>query len=146
MKLNGFTLAEMLVVMLIIAVMAMLTIPTVVKTNRDRAYSDMLDKTYQKIETALIVDRIFGLDISSYGISQVDRNFNSKTFFMLLNEKLKVIKNCGMSEEGCFGPTDLPGYKLRLISGAGLLVNDDFRGEKTLLMCIIKFLARRTLI
>lgn len=128
MKLKSFTLAEMMVVMLIIAVMAMLTIPTVIKTNRDKAFSDMLNKTYQKIETALIIDRIFGLDISEYQASAVNNSMTSKAFFKLLNEKLKTIKNCEDSEDGCFGNTSLNGYKLRLISGAGLLVNDDFRG------------------
>ena len=129
MKLKSFTLAEMLVVMVIVATLAMLTIPTVVKTNRARAYSDMLNKIYEKIETALILDKIFGLDVGSYGISAMNKNMDVESYIALLNEKLKTIKNCGTKDDGCFGPTDLQGYKLRLISGAGILVNDLFRGE-----------------
>ena len=129
MKLKSFTLAEMLVVMTVVAILAMLTIPTVVKTNRARAYSDMLDKIYEKIETAMILDKIFGMEVGSYGISSIDKTMKTKAFFELLNEKLKVIKNCDLSDEGCFNSDNLQGYKLRLISGAGILVNDDYRGE-----------------
>jgi len=129
MKLKSFTLAEMLVVMTVVAVLAMLTIPTVVQKNRDRAIADMLDKVYEKIETALIVDKIFGLDVSSYNINAINKSLSLENYFTLLNDKLKVIKNCGSNEEGCFGPTELSGYKMRLISGAGILVNDNFMGE-----------------
>lgn len=118
----------MMVVMTIVAVMAMLTIPTVVKTNKDRALSDLLSKTYEKIETALILEKFLGFDVSSYNISAIDRPFRSDEFFGLLVNKLKTIKNCGPSIEGCFGNTDLRGFSLRLVSGAGILVNDDFRG------------------
>lgn len=129
MRLKSFTLAEMLVVMTVIAILAMLTIPTVVKTNKARAYSDMLEKVYEKVETALILDKIFGLDVGSYGISAIDKTTKTKKYFEMLNEKLKTIKTCGIGEEGCFGATDIQGYKLRLISGAGIMVNDDYRGE-----------------
>ncbi len=129
MKLKSFTLAEMLIVMTIVAIMAMLTIPTVVKTNRDRAYADKLDKIYEKIETALILDKILGLDVSSYGINAIDKSMDSERYFALLIEKLKTIKYCKSEQEGCFGKTNLQGYKLRLINGAGILVNDNFRGE-----------------
>lgn len=129
MKLKSFTLAEMLIVMAIVGTLAMLTIPTVVKTNRARAYSDKLTKLYEKIETALILDKIFSLDVSSYGIISLKKTTDSESYFLLLNEKLKAIKNCGKTEEGCFGTTDLQGYKLRLINGAGILVNDLFNGE-----------------
>ena len=128
-KINSFTLAEMLVVMLVIAIMAMLTIPTVVKTSRDKAYSEKLAQTYQKIETALILDKILGFDISSYEISALNKSYTPKAFFYLLNEKLKTIRNCGTSNEGCFGQTSINGYSMRLISGAGILVNDDYAGE-----------------
>ena len=129
MKLKSFTLAEMLVVMTIVAVLAMLTIPTVVTTNRDRAYSEMLEKTYQKIENTLIITKILGMDVSGMEYSSVDKSMNAEQFYKLLNSTLKTIKDCNLNEEGCFGTTGLRGYKLRLISGAGILVNDDFRGE-----------------
>lgn len=125
-----FTLAEMMVVMTIVAIMAMLTIPTVVKTNRDRAFSDMLAKEYQKIETALILNKILAFDVSEYQISAIGHPYKPEEFFELLLKKLKTIKNCGHTEEGCFGNTNLQGYKLRLVTGAGILVNDDFRGQR----------------
>ena len=129
MKLKSFTLAEMLVVMTIVAVLAMLTIPTVVTTNRDKAYSDMLEKTYQKIENTLIITKILGLDVGGLEYASIDKSMNAEQFYKLLNSTLKTIKDCNLNEDGCFETNELKGYKLRLISGAGILVNDDFRGE-----------------
>lgn len=127
---SGFTLAEMLVVMTVIGIMAMLTIPTLVTTNRDKTFADILTKEYQKIENALILEKFLGFDVSSYNISIMEKPYKSGEFFALLLKKLKVIKNCGEIEEGCFGATSINGYKLRLVSGAGIIVNNDFRGEQ----------------
>ncbi len=129
LKRSSFTLAEMMVVMTIVAIMAVLTIPTVVKTNRDRTFADMLAKEYQKIETALILEKFLGFDVSSYQISAIDKSYKPSEFFQLLIEKLKTIKNCGATDDGCFDNSELRGYSLRLVTGAGILVNDDFRGE-----------------
>ncbi|MBR1942470.1 type II secretion system protein [bacterium] len=128
-KMKCFTLAEMLIVMVIIGIMAMLAIPTVIQTSRDKTFSDMLNKEYQRIENALILEKILGFDVSGYQISSINQPLNSKKFFALLLEKLKTIKNCGRTDEGCFGTTELDGYKMRLLSGAGILVNDDYRGR-----------------
>lgn len=125
----AFTLAEMLVVMTVIAVVAMLSIPTVVLTNRDKAFSDMLIKEYQNIEKAFFLEKLFNLDVSEYDISFVDRPYRPETLFIMLSKKLKTIKICGEMELGCFGENELKGFKMRLVSGAGILVNDDFRGE-----------------
>ena len=129
MKNKSFTLAEMLVVMTIIAVLAMLTIPTVITTNRDRAYSEKLEKTYQKIENSLIINQILGLDVSSFGVSAINKPMNSKQFYEILLGTLKIIKDCNSTEEGCFDSDNLSGYKLRMLNGAGILINDDFSGE-----------------
>lgn len=44
LKFNAFTLAEMLVVLFVIGVISMMTIPTVVKVNKERAISDLLSE------------------------------------------------------------------------------------------------------
>ncbi len=126
---KGFTLAEMLIVMAIIGIMAMLAIPTVIKTSRDRAYADMLNKVYNKIESALILNKILNIDVSSYEIYAISNDMDSEELSKLFKEKLKVIRDCGYSEIGCFGDTNLTGYKIRLVSGEGILTNNDFRGN-----------------
>lgn len=126
---KGFTLAEMLIVMTVIAILAMLTIPTVVMTNKERTFADMLNKTYKKIEIALIMDKILDFDISDYEISALTKDYTPKEFSELLKEKLKTINYCGLNELGCFGDTELSGYKLRMTNGSGILVNNNFRGE-----------------
>ena len=75
---KGFTLAEMLIVMAIIGIMAMLAIPTVIKTSRDRAYADMLNKVYNKIESALILNKILNIDVSSYEIYAISNDMDSE--------------------------------------------------------------------
>ena len=126
---KGFTLAEMLIVMVVVAILAMLTIPTVVMTNKERSFADMLNKTYQKIEIALTLDRIFDFDVSDYEISAVTKDYTPKEFSEMLKEKLKIINYCDLNELGCFGETELSGYKLRMTDGSGILINKDFRGE-----------------
>ncbi len=126
---KGFTLAEMLIVMVVVAILAMLTIPTVVMTNKERTFADMLNQTYQKIEIALVMEKILDFDISGYEISAVTKDYTPKEFSEILKNKLKVINYCDLTESGCFGETELSGYKIRMTNGSGILVNKDFRGE-----------------
>lgn len=128
-KINSFTLAEMLIVMAIIGIMAMLAIPTVIKTTRDREYADMLNKAYNKIESALILNKILNIDVSSYEIYAISNDMDSQELYQLFKEKLKVLRDCGYTDVGCFGESNLTGYKIRLISGEGILTNNDFRGN-----------------
>ncbi len=126
---NGFTLVEMLIVMTVIAILAMLTIPTVIMTNKERTFADMLNQTYQKVEMALILDKVLDFDISNYTISAITKDYTPKEFSDLLKKKLKIINYCDLTEIGCFGETTLTGYKLRMTNGSGILINKDFRGE-----------------
>ena len=91
---NGFTLAEMLIVMTVIAILAMLTIPTVIMTNKERTFADMLNQTYQKVEMALILDKVLDFDISNYTISAITKDYTPKEFSDLLKKKLKIINYC----------------------------------------------------
>lgn len=130
LKFNAFTLAEMLVVLFVIGVISMMTIPTVVKVNKERAISDLLNENYKKIELALVIDKISSFDVSDFGFSALSKPYTSSEFTDVLREKMKVLNYCKPTEGSCgFESDNLTGYKLRMMNGSSMLINDDFRGE-----------------
>ena len=50
---KAFTLSEVLVTLSIISVIAVLTVPSIVKNYRYKMYSTQLQKTYSQIQTAI---------------------------------------------------------------------------------------------
>lgn len=124
-KIKGFTLAEMLVVMIIISILSMLSIPVLIKNTRDKEVFDLLKATYKKIETALIIDKIFSFNVEDLGYISVDNDIRIDDFAKFLKEKLNVINYCSPNEQCGFISDSLNGYTLRLINGSSLLINDD---------------------
>lgn len=130
LKFKAFTLAEMLVVLFVIGVISMMTIPTVVKVNKEREISNLLNENYKKIELALIIDKVAYFDVSDFNFSVLNKPYKSSEFTELLRQKMKVLNYCKPTEESCgFESNNLSGYKLRLMNGSSMLINDDFRGE-----------------
>ena len=130
LKFNAFTLAEMLVVLFVIGVISMMTIPTVVKVNKERAISDLLSENYKKIELALVIDKISNFDVTDFGFSALNKPYRADEFTEILRKKMKVLNYCKPSEGSCgFESQTLRGYKLRMMNGSSMLINDDFRGD-----------------
>lgn len=127
-KFSAFTLAEMLVVMIIIAVLSMLSIPVLITNTRDKEVSDLLKTTYKKIETALIIDKIFSFNVEDLGYVYVDNDIRIEDFAKFLKQKLNIINSCPPNEQCGFISESLNGYTLRLINGSSLLINDDNSG------------------
>lgn len=104
----GFTLAEVLIVLVIIGVVASITIPSLVQSFQKQAYVAALQKEYS------VLSQAFNLLQNEYGgnITSVITGETSPDAANLLNEMakyLKVQKNCGNSK-GCW--YDLPLYEL----------------------------------
>ena len=87
LKFNAFTLAEMLVVLFVIGVISMMTIPTVVKVNKERAISDLLSENYKKIELALVIDKISNFDVTDFGFSALNKPYRADEFTEILRKK-----------------------------------------------------------
>lgn len=128
-KINGFTLAEVLLTLAIIGVVAAMTIPTLIMKEQNEQYVAGFRKAHEVLTeaTARISDDNFDDPYSAF-----DSNGVLNTYAKYLN----IAKNCG-SGTGC-----LPG-KVRVLNGATALedwdAENDGYGEKAILadgMCM----------
>lgn len=105
-KLKAFTLAEVLLVLSVIGVVAALTIPTLIQKVSNDQYVAKLKKQYSTISQA------FNLVLNDYGgdITSLFTPGNSDSNVMnVFAGKLNLLKNCGISA-GCLYST--PYYNL----------------------------------
>lgn len=100
----GFTLAEVLITLLIIGVVASLVIPALVNNTNKAEYIAKLKKEYSILQQAFTL-----IEMDAGGSILYDSNFNSSTGDNMTDSnamntfasKLNVIKNCG-SGAGCW--------------------------------------------
>lgn len=100
MKVNkGFTLAEVLVTLGIIGVVAALTMPTLMADSRDKQLIAALKKNNALIEQALLMTK------EKYGYVDNAEMFamnSTSELFNKITENLSLVKNCGMkASQGC---------------------------------------------
>ena len=94
---NGFTLAEVLITLVIIGVIAAMTIPTLINKTQNQEFVSRLKKTYStlaQVTTQIVADR--GAPIN--WVTSTDDIYN------LYKSKLINIKECG-PDAGCFEQT-----------------------------------------
>ncbi len=103
-KAIAFTLAETLVVMGIIGVVAALTIPNLNQSTGDREKVAKLKKVYSNLEDAFgRATAVYGpIDEWFTGFSDDDDLATNKRVMERLTEFMKISKNCGTDGEGCF--------------------------------------------
>lgn len=136
-KLIAFTLAEVLITLGIIGVVAALTIPTLVTNYQKQEYVSKLRKTYTMLNQAFMkyaADQGCVGDLVCTGLFSNTTAINIAQWDDFFNNYLKVAKNCGMSTGlGCFQTearlnntgTDTPDadgtiYKVILLDGQSL--------------------------
>ena len=100
--LRGFTLAEVLISLVIIGVIAAMTIPTLINNAREQEYISRLKKAYatvSQVTTRIITDE--GMprgDIGGWATS-------AEAVFNMYKKYLSNVKVCGVDTTGCFqGP------------------------------------------
>lgn len=102
-KLTAFTLAETLIVMGIIGVVAALTIPSLTNSTNNKDTVAKVKKAHSVMEDA------FGRMVGQYGeIDEWDGTTNATAFTTTLGDRMassmKLTKNCKMQNSGnCFG-------------------------------------------
>lgn len=103
----AFTLAEVLIVLLIIGVVASLTIPTVINNTNKAEYVSKLKKEYSVLSQAyklIILDS--GGSILNNPYFNTDRNDADADAMNVFATKLNVVKVCP-KEEGCWYKSDM---------------------------------------
>src|SRR5574344_258009 len=120
---KGFTLAEVLITVGIIGVVAAITMPTLMSGWQNKAYSTMAHRFYslynQAIETMIKDDMAINITESRTARIAV----NSQDGFW--PKYFHLIKNCGQNYNNCFAPT---GYKTGSNAQAGTTVSTIING------------------
>lgn len=100
LKIKAFTLAETLIVLAIIGVVATLTIPSITTdaNNKDRVVK--LKKAYNMLENA------YGVMTSNFGLLDEWPEIDTETITKRMASAMKIGKDCGMDEDdSCFEPS-----------------------------------------
>lgn len=97
---KGFTLAEVLITLGIIGVVAALTLPTLIEKHREQVTVAKVKKFYSTINQALqfAINENGTIDQWNYA----EANKQSNKFFDYFRPYLKITKDCG-SKSGCIG-------------------------------------------
>lgn len=100
-KIKAFTLAEVLITLGIIGVVASMTMPALINKMNDRANVTALKKAYTVLSQALMMAKYEYEDYEYWNI--VDYDMNSTTeIYNYLKPHLKVIKECPNQIVGCW--------------------------------------------
>lgn len=96
MKNYAFTLAEVLITLGIIGIVAAMTLPTLIQKNNEKSTIISLKKIYSVIQQAFV-----GLSFEHGTPENWDIDDNIE-FRDLMGEQLKLVKRCAPMEEGCW--------------------------------------------
>ena len=98
-KRAAFTLAEVLITLGIIGVVAAMTMPSLINKYQEKVTVTKLKKMYNILSNAYLSARIDNGDVADWGLKGADDQ--SEVFVSKILPYLKVSKNCGYST-GCF--------------------------------------------
>ena len=117
-KFNAFTLAEVLITLGVIGVVAAMTMPTLIRNYRDKETVVALKKINTEMSQALSMAITKHGDVKDWGMdefvnsgesdtgNEIDDNSNlgdvPRTKAKYIVDELKLLKDCGRSEGGCF--------------------------------------------
>ena len=122
-KLLAFTLAETLIVMGIIGVVAALTLPNLNSSTGDREKVAKVKKIYQNLNDAFgRAEAVYG-PFEEWFVNDSDIKQKTKRFAERMTEFMKISKNCEFDGAGCF--TTGKYYMLN-----GQQIGQDFAGDK----------------
>jgi len=130
MKKLAFTLAETLIVMGIIGVVAALTLPNLNSSTGDKEKVVKVKKIYQNLQDALgRAEAVYG-PVEDWFVNDTTDEQKNKRFGERMTEFMKVSKDCGMAaKQGCFSSTsdydnDTGSYKVITADGTSVFFKD----------------------
>ncbi len=114
---KAFTLAEVLITLAIIGVVAALTIPTVVQKHQERVTVNKVKKFYSVMSQALLMSIKDNGTLDEWNMSPASEysinKENTEVFMSYIKPYLKITKDCG-TETGCLGQD----YSVKILTGA----------------------------
>ncbi len=103
----AFTLAEVLITLGIIGVVAALTIPTLMQKMDERETVSKVKKAFSTISNAVKMATVENGEISSWGLNYDQSSDDAQIIGEKIAPHLNVIKDCGTTENGCFATSHL---------------------------------------
>lgn len=100
-KMVAFTLAEVLITLAVVGVIAAVMIPTLNQRSQERKTIAAVKKAYSTLSQAYTSAIQDNQTIDTWGITGASQGVDGKLVFDTLAPYLKVTKNCGQSP-GCF--------------------------------------------
>ena len=98
----AFTLAEVLITLGIIGVVAALTMPVLIENHKKQVIISKLDKAYSTISNAYVLAKEANGDMENWGLVEYQSaTKNEEDFLYYISPFLNVQKYCGKAE-GCF--------------------------------------------
>jgi len=114
---KAFTLAEVLITLTVVAVLAILTIPTIISNSTERATVSQLKKVYSTLSQAYTLAVQGNGTPNNWGIG----GYSDPVIINKIKPYLSVSKDCTDGSSGCFPP----GVKYRLLkTGDDGIYND----------------------
>lgn len=121
---KGFTLAEVLITLAVVGVIAILTIPSIVKNYRYRMYAASIEKTYSQIADAIQAEmqdeHATNFYESTAGVPSDNTNCTKGACYFLNNYFKVARKDCSRTTTKCF----MDNYVTPDGTGAGTLPNE----------------------
>ncbi len=101
---KGFTLAEVLITLAIIGIVAALTVPTVIRNYQERQTVTALKKFYTEISQAYARAQVDNSTPDNWAWGTSGSGTSADKIIDILAPYLKITKRCG-NQGGCFAPT-----------------------------------------
>lgn len=100
-KIDAFTLAEVLITLGVIGVVAAMTMPTLIQNNQEKVTVTRLKKVYSVLSQAYISASSENINIQEWGLGEEFSKDGAQAIADKMLPYLKISKNCGF-ETGCF--------------------------------------------
>lgn len=101
---KGFTLAEVLITLGIIGVVAALTLPSLIQNYKEKATVTAVKQSYSIFAQALKMVTIDNPDLSALTDSSLSAKENSQIMFNEISKHIKKVKSCDV-DKNCMGNT-----------------------------------------
>ena len=97
----AFTLAEVLVTLGIIGVVAAMTMPVLIQNHQEKVTVTRLKKVYSVLSQAYMSSSAENIDITEWGLGETFSSEGAEAIAQKMMPYLKLNKNCGFGK-GCF--------------------------------------------
>lgn len=99
---KGFTLAEVLITLGIIGIIAAMILPSLIAKYQNRHFVTAMKKAYSSFAQAIKISEIDNGEIKTWDIQENNINTVFETYF---KPYMHVVKACGLNKDGCWSKT-----------------------------------------